>query len=201
MACRTGMTFPWLTESIRAAGRVLWVLRFHWLTVLCISQEYPVLHNAGRQQRALDWRQCCSHLHGPQIAFFALGQCHNRHSLIWDVRTHYSLIAGMSRTFICGTNGLRFKPQQSITPFFAFTPSKINVHLHLGLNLHQTPRILQKCFDLLWITYKLIIDWSDQGSSSGWWLTVYTIPFRFTENERTIPQQLTITSDRQLSMF
>lgn len=134
-------------------------------------------------------------------SFFALGQCHNRHSLIWDVRTHYSLIAGMSRTFICGTNGLRFKPQQSITPFFAFTPSKINVHLHLGLNLHQTPRILQKCFDLLWITYKLIIDWSDQGSSSGWWLTVYTIPFRFTENERTIPQQLTITSDRQLSMF
>lgn len=126
-------------------------------------------------------------------SFFALGQCHNRHSLIWDVRTHYRLIAGMSRTFICGTNGLRFKPQQSIT--------QINVHLHLGLNLHQTPRILQKSFDLLRITYKLIIYWSDQGSSSGWWLTVYTIPFRFTENERTIPQLLTITSDRQLSVF
>lgn len=99
MACRTGMTFPWLAESIR----VLWVLRFHWLTVPCISQEYPVLHNAGRQQRA----QCCSHLHGPQIAFRSR-PCGVIIGAV--VRTHYRLIAGMSRTFICGTNGLRFKP-------------------------------------------------------------------------------------------
>lgn len=67
MACWTVMTFSWLAESIRAARQVLRVLCMHWLTVPCFSHEYSaflccVLPDAGRQQRAWDWRQDCSHL-------------------------------------------------------------------------------------------------------------------------------------------
>lgn len=92
------------------------------LSLLCFTRCcWETTKNVGLETMLQSFAWTASGI--PQIAFHF--QCHNRHRLIRDVWTHYRLIAWMSRTFICGTNGQRFKPQQSITTLLAFTPKSM----------------------------------------------------------------------------
>lgn len=92
---------------------------------------------------------------------------------------HYRLITWMSRTFICGTNGLTFKPQQSITSLHAFTQKSVCISTWVLTYIKPGGSIR---IDLIYCEShinKLLADWTRLHLATDGWRCLTAFLFRF----------------------